>query len=293
MESPIASNSIGKRKRMNRIFSSSGRCVLVPLDDSLISGPNGGLLDLRNKVAQIEQAQPSGIMAHYGTISLLYKSSIPTILNLTASTTLSTHTNKVLISTVERAISLGADAVAFHINFSSKFESDMLKALGIISERCNCLGIPLMVLAYPRKEQCIDDKWADDNYTFLKDSDIDSYAEIVAHCTRIAFEMGADIIKTQYTGSIESFEKVILAAQGVPVLIAGGSIMDDRLFFEMIKNSMSAGASGVCAGRNVFNRENSETTIAAIKNIVFNDHSIDDVMLSINNQKEADYVSKV
>ncbi len=108
---------IGKTRRLKRMFSTTGKCLLVPLDDSLISGPENGLYDIRAKAAQIEKSKPSAIMAFPGTMSLIQDVSIPLVLNLTASTAIGQHTNKVLVSSVERAVALGAEAVAVHINF--------------------------------------------------------------------------------------------------------------------------------------------------------------------------------
>lgn len=40
---------------------------------------------------------------------------------------------------------------------------------------------------------------------------------------RAAAESGADMIKTYWTGSSETFAKVVDAAAGVPVLLSGGA----------------------------------------------------------------------
>lgn len=273
------SPSIGKKKRLNNLFFNE-KCVFVPLDDSLISGPFDGLFDLRKKIEEICNAKPSAILGFPGTVKLLNDRflDIPFILNLTASTTLYEHTKKEVISTVEQAISLGADAVAVHINFSSKYESNMLKSLGDISETCCKYGIPLMVLAYPRKEKIDNGKYIDENYIDLKLTSPDKYTKLVAHCVRVAYELGADIIKTQYTGSIESFQKVVIAAQGTPLVIAGGPLLEERELFGICRNAIDAGAAGVCLGRNVFNRCNSINIIESIKKIVFNGISVEDAI---------------
>ena len=43
----------------------------------------------------------------------------------------------------------------------------------------------------------------------------------VAHAARVAEELGADIVKVNYTGSIESFARVVSGVK-IPVVIAGG-----------------------------------------------------------------------
>ena len=262
--------SIGKVRRLQHIFSRDGKCLIVPIDDSLISGPKKGLSSLDSKIMQISAARPSAVLTYLGSASLLRHSEVPLILNLTASTVQSNHTNKVLISTVEQALTIDADAVAVHMNFSSKYESDMLSNIVQVKEKCDRYGMPLMILAYPRSECGEGINTIDQNYEALKVEAPAEYTEKVAHCVRIAFELGADIIKTQYTGTTDTFKRVVQSAQGVPVVIAGGHELDDDLVLSMVEGAMSAGASGISIGRNIFDRRSSDKMIHAIGRIVFN-----------------------
>lgn len=276
----MTASYIGKEKRMQRLLH-EGKCVFVPLDDSLISGPTQGLLNLKDKIVDICEAQPSGILGFSGALRIVNEVSpdTPYILNLTASSTRSEHTNKEVVSSVKHALTMGADAVAVHINVSSKYEGKMIRSLGTVSEQCDEYGVPLMVLAYPRKEICNNDVWlSDENYYNLKHSESEQYTNLVAHCTRLAYEMGANIIKTQYTGSKKTFERVINAAQDIPVVIAGGDMLEDTELLLMCKDAVDSGAAGICFGRNVFNRCNSKSIIMALKKIVFNGESVNNAI---------------
>ena len=277
-------SKLGKERRLQHIFKHK-KCVIVPLDDSLISGAKQGLVDLNTKIIELCYATPSGVLGYVGSLSLLSQraSDIPIILNLTASTERSTHTNKMLITNVERALAMGADAVAVHINVSSIYESHMLETVGKVSDTCDRYGLPMMVIAYPRGEHFLDEhEITDNNYTDLRSESNKEYTELVCHCVRIAFELGADIIKTQYTGSKESFESVVQAAQGVPVLTAGGGMMDYIELFSMCRNAIDAGASGVCIGRNIFNRQASQNILSVIKEIVIDGISAEKAVDKIN-----------
>lgn len=274
--------NIGKIRRLQHIFSYNGKCLIVPIDDSLISGPQKGLSSLDSKIAQIASAKPSAVLTYLGSASLLKKSGVPLILNLTASTIQSNHTNKVLISTVEQALSIDADAVAVHMNFSSKYESNMLSNIIQVKEKCQHYGMPLMILAYPRGEYSDGANVIDQNYEGLKLDSPFQYAEKVAHCVRIAFELGADIIKTQYTGTVDTFKQVVQSAQGVPVVIAGGHELDNNAVLAMVEEAMLAGASGVSIGRNVFDRDYSDRMIHAIERIVFHGESSAKVVADIS-----------
>jgi len=44
---------------------------------------------------------------------------------------------------------------------------------------------------------------------------------VIKHVARLGAELGADIVKVSYTGSVESFREVVLGCP-VPVVIAGG-----------------------------------------------------------------------
>lgn len=262
-------NSFGKEKRMSRIFGKNGRCVIVPLDDNLISGPFTGVSDWLSKISQIEVSNPNAILGFQGSLMKMRDFSIPQILNLSASTIQSCHTNKVLVNTLNEALRMDVDAVAMHINFTSRYENRMIEILGSVSEKCDIYGIPLLVIAYPRQEiEKSDGAFKDENYISVKNSDNEKYTDMVCHCVRAAFELGADIIKTMYTGSEQSFKRVVQSASGCPVIISGGEVIPEEELYLMVEEAMRAGSSGVCVGRNVFCRKNSDEIVNKLKEIV-------------------------
>ena len=79
---------------------------------------------------------------------------------------------------------------------------------------------------------------------------------------RLAHELGADVIKCPYTGSAETFARVVDGCP-VPVVIAGGSKLNDEQTLEMIEGAVKAGAAGLSIGRNVFQHENPELFLKA------------------------------
>jgi len=93
-------------------------------------------------------------------------------------------------------------------------------------------------------------------YPRTKKYDRYSY-EAVAYSARLGCEMDADIIKTYYTGSKESFKKVVEKCFK-PIVIAGGPKIDEKDFIKNVKDAIEAGASGIAVGRNVWEREDSE-----------------------------------
>lgn len=263
----VRNAQLGKKIRLNRIFDhESRRTVIVPIDDSLIFGPTGGLARLGPTIRQIASGKPDAVLAFSGAFrhhpgSFL---DVPGILNLTASTVRSAHTRKKRVSKVEWALAMGMDAVAAHVNVTSTFESEMIESLGGIANDCERFGMPLMAIMYPRRES---DR-GDYNYQDLRDTNRGQFAALVAHAARIGVELGADIVKTVFTGDAESFRAVVQASEPVPVVVAGGPVVDPVRVCENAHAAVKAGAAGVSFGRNVFHRERASDYVLALKRIV-------------------------
>ncbi len=97
--------AVGKATRLARLMATdSGKCVIVPVDDSLLAGPVQGLERLEPKIQDIVSGQPDAIMGFPGLFRNFAKecAGIPRILNLTASTVRSCHTRKTVVGHVEQ-----------------------------------------------------------------------------------------------------------------------------------------------------------------------------------------------
>jgi DhnA family fructose-bisphosphate aldolase class Ia len=255
----------GRAARLARLMP-DGRAVVVPVDDALISGPQAQLHDVMMKVTQAADGGANGVLSFSGLLRKIATAypRLPRVANVTASTTRSVHTRKVLVDSVQACLENAFDAVAVHVNVSSQYESEMLSNLGKIQRDCEQLQMPLVAIIYPRRER--DGK--DDNYLELKEAGSTEYRDLVAHCVRIAADLGADIIKTQFTGSIESFRYVVEAAYNVPIWIAGGPRLSTADALRMASDAVQAGASGVCYGRNSYLRNNTAAFVRCLARIV-------------------------
>ena len=158
-----------------------------------------------------------------------------------------------LTGTVKEAVRLGADGVSLHINIGGKEEPEMLEQLGLISSDCHKWNMPLLAMMYPRGE----------NVKNPHDP------EIVAHVARIGAESGADIVKTLYTGDIDSFSKIVKSTPA-PIVIAGGpKAKTDMDVLQMTEDAMKAGAKGVTYGRNIFAHKEPQKMVEALAGIIF------------------------
>jgi len=244
----------GKVVRLNRI-THNGKAVIIPMDHGTTVGPISGLESMRSTVANIDAGGASAIVLHKGIIrNLTEPPACGIIMHLSASTHLARDpNNKVLVGTVKEAIRLGADAVSVHVNVGGcETETEMLSALGSVSEECDRWQMPLMAMMYPRGDNV----------------DKVSHEEGVALVARIGAELGADIIKTVYTGNVETFENIVRSCP-VPIVIAGGPKCNSDLeVLQMVEDCMEAGAIGVSLGRNAFQHANPTAMVHALRSII-------------------------
>jgi len=271
--------SEGKKLRLSRLVDQESRkMVFIPMDDGLLDGPEEGLRRQREKIEQIVAGGANGILGFQSVLLRHYNLFANTgfVLNLTASTSRSYHTRKQLTGSVEQALRLGADGVAVHVNLSSEYEQEMLRNLGVVSDACVKWGMPLLAIMYPRGETP-DGK--DDNYLQLKEEKPEEYAELVRHAARVGVELGADVIKTQYTGSEETFRTVVESCHPVPVIMAGGPKIEREQILTNIYNSIRAGGSGICCGRNGFNRKDTTGFVKAARDIVHHGKTVEEAIV--------------
>jgi DhnA family fructose-bisphosphate aldolase class Ia len=136
----------GKAIRMNRILE-SGRAVIVPMDHGVSEGAIDGLIDMERAISLVEKGGASAVLLHKGLIkSLKSPPGCGMIMHASAGTKYAEDKNKkVLVSGVENAIRLGADAISVHVNVGgSATEHDMLEALGEVADLCTGMACPCL-----------------------------------------------------------------------------------------------------------------------------------------------------
>jgi fructose-bisphosphate aldolase/2-amino-3,7-dideoxy-D-threo-hept-6-ulosonate synthase len=256
----------GKQIRLERIMDRNTRkTIIVPMDHGVTNGPIKGLIDLDRAVNQVAEGGANAVLGHVGLALYGHRRGgrdIGLILHLSASTAIGPDPNdKVLVNTVTNAMKMGADAVSMHVNIGADSEARMLSDLGRIAVECMEWGMPLLAMMYPRGRK-IENEHA---------------VEQVSLAARVAAELGADMVKTVYTGDPDSFREVTRGCP-VPVVVAGGSKTDDRATFEMIEGAMNAGAAGISIGRNAFQHAAPDQFMRAAALIVHQGRSIEEAM---------------
>ena len=230
----------GKTIRLRRLFPNPQRKLFsVPLDHPVSMGPIDGLERIGPLAQELQDAGADLLIVTKGAVRELAPILAPTTqlgVHVSASTSLGPTSNrKVLVGTAEEAVSLGADLLSIQVNFGIPEEPDMLRDLGVAVDQSRRLGLPLLCMAYVKKEN-------------------GGTPDELRHAARAAADTGADIVKTTYPGSEDEFAKLCRTTP-VPVLIGGGVRLDDEeAFLSIVRESVRAGGAGICIGRNLFQR---------------------------------------
>ena len=258
---------IGKKIRLERIIDrNSGKTVIVPMDHGVTVGPIEGLADMRATISKIVAGGANAILMHKGIVRAGHRGTgkdVGLIVHLSGSTSMSPDPlAKELVCTVEEAIKLGADAVSIHINLGAETDREMLRQLGFVSSICMEWQIPLVAMMYTRGPK------------IKNEYDVEN----IKHAARVGAELGADIIKVGYTGTVESFAEVVKGCP-VPVVIAGGPKMSsDREIFQMAEGALKAGAAGLSIGRNAFQHKKPDKMVRALSKMVHKGASVDEAL---------------
>jgi predicted phospho-2-dehydro-3-deoxyheptonate aldolase len=247
----------GTSIRMERIINRrTGNAVIIPMDHGVTVGPIKGIQSVKAMADAVASGGADAAVVHKGAAAFGHRGygrDLGLIVHLSASTALGPDPNdKVLVATVEEALKLGADGVSVQVNVGAENEGRMLSTLGEVSRTCQEWGMPLLAMMYPRGKR-------------IKD---EYDPEAVAHAARVGAELGADLVKTSYTGDPGSFARVIEGCP-VPLVIAGGPKVESELdLLVMVEEAIGAGARGVAIGRNVFQAEDPVLTTRSICGVV-------------------------
>lgn len=258
-------SNTGKRIRLNRILREHGqRSLVVAFDHALVLGPIRGTENPTEQIRTFANANVDGILLNLGLLrhcSEAFRAGrtpgiIARIDWTTVWNSLSEGTGGALrscmLATPEEALRLGADAVLTYMvvgTGDADFEAREIERNAAVARECERLGIPLIVETLARGknvENPGDPKW------------------LKLH-TRMAVELGADVIKTDYAGDITGMQSVVEACP-IPILVLGGS--RNAAALEVVRGVVAAGAAGVFFGRNVFQADDISAFLEAARTVL-------------------------
>lgn len=246
----------GKKIRLNRVLAGfERRALIVAFDHALILGPIPGTEDPLGKIRQFASPDVDALLLNLGLIRQFASStrlgSLPPLIARLDWTTVWTafgengsgKLHSSVLARPEEALRHGADAVLTYLvvgTDDAEFEMKEVTRNAKIARECERVGIPLIIESLARGKNVKnpgDPKW------------------LTLH-TRMAIELGADAVKTDYTGDAASMRSVVERC-AIPILVLGGNRhASDKHALDVVRGVAAAGAAGVFFGRNVFQAEN-------------------------------------
>ena len=255
---PVTGESI----RLSRLFSECENVVIVAVDHGLYFGPLPGMINLPEVIHTIAGADgilmSPGMPAHCQEV--FFKRESPRLIirlnwgsNYAAQWQYQ-HSHSVMMTSVISAVQEGADMVIGSLTLRNPDEAEDAHNVEIFS-RCvaekKALGIPMIGEVYPTGG---DDTKPED----LQDA-------IFIGC-RMAAELGADLVKTFYTGP--KFADITKATP-VPILALGAKKTPREIdALRLAADAVYAGARGIVFGRNVLQAKSPEKLLDALKEVV-------------------------
>ncbi|MFW5949645.1 MAG: 2-amino-3,7-dideoxy-D-threo-hept-6-ulosonate synthase [Halolamina sp.] len=252
----------GRAARLDRL-STDGNVLMVPMDHGITMGAVQGLADIESTIDAVTRGGADAVLTQKGIAPRVHpnKNGAGYVIHLNASTTIGPDADdKRVTGTVKEAVQAGADAVSLHLNVGNQHEPKQIEQLAAVTKEAREYGMPVLAMTYARGEG------------------VDSTdPEALGHAVRLGEEVGADLVKTGYSGDAESFEHVV-ESTALPVLIAGGSKGTNRETVEMVRGAMDAGAAGVSMGRSIFQHEKPENIASAVSAVIHDDADVDDAL---------------
>jgi DhnA family fructose-bisphosphate aldolase class Ia len=111
--------------------------------------------------------------------------------------------------------------------------------------------------------------------------------EVIAMNTRIAVEMGADVIKTDWPADAADFHQVVRGAAQAPILVAGGArLATDLDTLALVRDLLSAGACGIMFGRALFQSPQPLALMKAVRAMVHENLAYEDAAARLSTEPQ-------
>lgn len=268
-------SSIGKHSRLKTIFHDSDSAFVVAFDHGILMGPINGIQDISASVKKVVLGNPDAIQLTPPIAKTLSENFLgrnsPSLIarldtsNLWRSAPPPKNGYYTDLFSVKDAVRLDADAVVTFllVGFENDYdEANNLKILSRIAHEAHDYGMPLIIepLGIAKGYQAVRDK------------------DIISLAVRMATEVGADLLKVDYTGEKDSFRE-ILDSTTCPVMIRGGpktKTIADSL--QMVSDSLETGAKGLVSGRNIWQSEDPTKITKVYSEFVHNEIGLEDAL---------------
>jgi DhnA family fructose-bisphosphate aldolase class Ia len=251
----------GKKIRLSRVIEAeTNTCLIVAIDHGMTSPKFlDGLYDTGRRIQEAIAGGANVLMLSRGMVKTYahhFKRDTSLALMLTASAAGRPAGALITpIGSVEEALRLGADAVVVYVALAGDDEAEAITLVARIGETCEFKGMPFIAEAeYPNAYQSLGEMAQTLGPEYLKRN------------ARLCAELGADIVKVNWSGDQKSFGEIIRACDR-PVVLAGGTLISDAELLTRMQQAREVGAVGCSVGRNVFQHRNPPAITAAISRL--------------------------
>lgn len=247
---------LGKQIRLKRIFANpSGNLCSVAIDHFIgyQAGIPAGLLNLRSTLEAVMAGPPDAVTMHKGSAAALwdeYAGQVPLILQSSFVRTDDTAIEQIV--SVEEALRLGADAIAVVVYVRGDSEVKFMRILSDTVSAAAQYDLPVICHVYPRGAN----------------NEIVYNPEDIAWGVRCAAELGADVVKTPWSGDLAAHTQIVERCP-VPLVAAGGpqsNTLDEAL--AMFRDLLRAGVRGGVIGRNIWGHEDITGALRAFRQVI-------------------------
>ncbi|TXJ50262.1 3-hydroxy-5-phosphonooxypentane-2,4-dione thiolase [Brachyspira aalborgi] len=253
--------SFGKKNRLSKIVMEDGKALMLAIDHGYFMGAAHGM---EMPKVQVEKLIPhiDSLMLSPGILTSQIDSDFKKGIVLRASggnTILESDIdNEGLILSAKNAIKLNASAIAVSMFVGAEHSHQTI--LNLTDAINDAMEYDLPVLGVTAVGKALKDK---------------KEKRYLTHASRLAAELGADIVKTYYC---EGFEEVVKKTT-VPIIVAGGPKLDNyKDVLELCYNSIQCGAIGVDMGRNIWQSDYPEAITAGVAHIIHKNSSVKEAL---------------
>ncbi len=239
----------GMQSRLARIFNpQDNKTVMLAFDHGYFQGPTTGLERIDINIAPLFE-HTDVLMCTRGILraQVPVTTNKPVVLRASGANSILTElSNEAVAVAMDDAVRLNVAAVAAQVYIGTEHEHQSIKNIIKMVDAGMRVGMPVMAVTGVGKDMARDQRY-------------------FSLASRIAAEMGANIIKTYFVE--EGFER-ITAGCPVPIVIAGGKKLPENEALDMCFRAIDQGASGVDMGRNIFQSEDPIAMMKAVRAIV-------------------------
>lgn len=241
-----------RKPRARRLFGQSGRTLLVAMDH--LSRPERGTAcrDPARVLAEVQAAGADGVLLRPGPAARLAPrlGSLALVVSLIRDLPITDHS-------LDLSMRLGADAVKTEV-FPGADDAAQWAGAEALAARCDARGMPLVIESIPFSFAARE-RHTPDN---------------LRAAARLAADLGADVVKTRYTGDPETLAELVSFA-ATPVVVLGGSSGSVEDLLTMVRAALDSGAIGAAIGRRIWASDRPGAMAGALSRLIHEDASVD------------------